>query len=76
MRCEICDFDFEAAYCERGRGSIECQHVVSLHASGETTTLLQDLVLICVNCHLMIHRGTPWLMPEELRTLVRRGRKS
>lgn len=76
LQCEVCAFDFEAAYCERGRGYIECHHVVPLHASGETTTRLEDLVLICANCHRMIHRGTPWLTPEELSILVSRGRKS
>ncbi|TDD92081.1 HNH endonuclease [Saccharopolyspora karakumensis] len=76
LQCEVCDFDFEAAYCERGRGYIECHHVVPLHTSGETTNRLQDLVLICANCHRMIHRGTPWLTPDELRLLVRRGWKS
>lgn len=64
--CFTCGFDFRVAYGEHGDGYIECHHVVPLHASGETRTKLQDLVLICANCHRMIHRRSPWLTPDEL----------
>ena len=68
--CEICSFDFKERYGEHGEGYIECHHIVPLHASGETKTKLGDLILICSNCHRMIHRRTPWLKPEELRELI------
>jgi 5-methylcytosine-specific restriction protein A len=57
--CEICGFHFERTYGERGAGCIECHHTVPLHASGKTVTKLTDLILICANCHRMIHRGAP-----------------
>ncbi|WP_343466424.1 HNH endonuclease [Rhodococcus aetherivorans] len=72
LACEVCGFDFRATYGERGDGYIECHHVVPLHASGETRTSIKDLILICANCHRMVHRRNPWLVPEELRLLVRR----
>jgi putative restriction endonuclease len=31
------------------------------------TTRLEDLALLCANCHRMIHRASPWLSVEELR---------
>lgn len=68
--CEVCGFDFEATYGPRGSRYTECHHVVPLHASGETTTRLTDLVLLCSNCHRMIHRGRLWLTPDELRGLL------
>lgn len=70
LECELCGFDFEAAYGEHGEGYIECHHVVPLHASGVTTTRLTDLILICANCHRMIHRRNPWLTPTEVMDLV------
>jgi len=70
LACEICGFDFRATYGERGDGCIECHHVVPLHASGETRTSLDDLILICANCHRMVHRKRPWLKPDELRQLI------
>ena len=68
--CEICLFDFEKVYGPRGAMFAECHHVVPLHTSGDTTTKLEDLILLCSNCHRMIHRKSPWLTPDELRTLV------
>jgi 5-methylcytosine-specific restriction enzyme A len=70
LACETCGFDFEAVYGEHGDGYIECHHVVPLCASGETKTRLHDLILICSNCHRMIHRRTPWLTPEQLRDVI------
>ncbi|RSN64672.1 HNH endonuclease [Actinomadura sp. WAC 06369] len=70
LACEVCGFDFERTYGPRGADYIECHHVVPLHVSGETKTRLQDLALLCANCHRMVHRASPWPTPEELRTLV------
>ncbi|WP_194860594.1 HNH endonuclease [Dietzia sp. SYD-A1] len=68
--CEIREFNFEEAYGNRGRNFIEVHHVLPLHASGPTTTKLGDLVLVCSNCHRMIHRSTPWLTPDDVRRLL------
>lgn len=68
--CFTCGFNFQAAYGEHGLGYIECHHVVPLHASGETRTRLSDLVLICANCHRMVHRRSPWLTPDQLLDLT------
>lgn len=70
LACEVCGFDFERVYGSRGGGYAECHHVVPLHVSGPTTTHLHDLVLLCANCHRMIHRQKPWLTPEQLRAIV------
>lgn len=66
IACEVCSFDFGVTYGTRGEGYIEVHHRVPLHASGRTTTTLRDLIMLCSNCHRMIHRGTPWLTVEEL----------
>ncbi|MFE2997226.1 HNH endonuclease [Nocardia sp. NPDC059246] len=68
--CEICLFDFEKVYGSRGAQFTECHHVTPLHVSGDTTTKLDDLILLCANCHRMIHRGSPWLTPDDLRALI------
>lgn len=72
VHCEICRFDFEAVYGERGRGFIEVHHMVPLHKSGPTKTKLADLILVCPNCHRMIHWGDHWLTPDEVRSLIER----
>ncbi|WP_439674836.1 HNH endonuclease [Embleya sp. MST-111070] len=67
LGCTVCDFDFEAKYGAHGAGYIECHHVVPLHVAGEGETRLSDLVLVCANCHRMVHRGEPWLTIDQLR---------
>ncbi|GAA1879247.1 HNH endonuclease [Asanoa iriomotensis] len=71
--CEACGFDFAKVYGARGAGYIECHHRVALSVSGQTTTRLADLALICSNCHRMIHRSRPWLSVEDLKSLISGG---
>ncbi len=55
--CEKCGFDFEKVYGEIGKDFIECHHIIPLHKSDYTkTTRLEDLILLCSNCHRMEHR--------------------
>jgi len=69
--CEACGFDFRGTYGERGDGFIECHHTkpVSEFTAGETTKLA-DLVLLCANCHRMVHASRPWWTVEELRAAL------
>ena len=67
--CEACGFDFGQAYGSRGNGYIEVHHVNPLHVTGSTDTRLDDLALVCANCHRMCHRG-PWMTPAEVSMLI------
>ena len=69
LACEICGFDFLKTYGERGKGYIEVHHVLPLHASGPVKSRLDDLALLCSNCHRMIHRRG-WLTPKELKDIL------
>lgn len=72
ISCETCGFDFEVAYGESGAGFIQVHHTTPLHFSGQVNTTLNDLVLVCANCHQIIHRNrSRWKTPEELRQIVR-----
>ena len=68
--CEVCGFDFEKVYGEGGKGLIECHHIRPIHTlrPGEKTRL-EDLVLICPNCHRLIHSRKPWFTLKELGEL-------
>jgi 5-methylcytosine-specific restriction protein A len=43
---------------------------VPLHFTGEIENKLADLILVCANCHVMIHRRSPWRTPEQLEALI------
>lgn len=73
LPCEACDMDFADRYGELGAGFIECHHKLPLAAGETRTTTINDLALVCPNCHRMLHRARPPLTVEQLRELVRRG---
>jgi len=73
LYCEICSFDFAARYGPIGEGYIECHHVLPLSSLRPgSTTRLEDLALVCANCHRMLHRGKPWPTIGQLRAWYRR----
>lgn len=55
--CMACGFNFEQYYGEIGKGFIEVHHVVPLAKAGKTDTNPEtDVVVLCANCHRMVHR--------------------
>lgn len=57
LECEVCGFDFKARYGSLGEGFIECHHLISLsNFDSIKVTKLDDLALVCSNCHRMMHR--------------------
>jgi len=74
LSCEVCGFDFEFQYGEIGKKYIECHHIVPLSLINvEKETKLEDLILICSNCHRIIHRNKKQpIDPTELRKLIKR----
>lgn len=69
--CSICDFDFLRTYGEIGKGFIECHHTTPVSKYGTTkSTRIADLVLVCSNCHRMLHRKRPWLTIDDLKALI------
>jgi 5-methylcytosine-specific restriction protein A len=70
VACEVCGFDFAQRYGALGQDFIECHHVEPLHVGGEKPRSINDLALLCSNCHRMIHRKPPWPTPAELRELI------
>jgi 5-methylcytosine-specific restriction protein A len=74
--CQGCSFDFELKYGSRGKDYIECHHTkpVSELEVGEKTKL-SDLVLLCSNCHRIVHRKKPWLSIDELKKLIQQNEK-
>jgi 5-methylcytosine-specific restriction enzyme A len=69
--CEACNFDAALFYGSRGSGFIECHHTkpVATLAEGHKTHL-DDLALVCANCHRIIHRCKPWLSISGLKRLL------
>lgn len=72
VECEVCKFDFEAAYGELGAGYIEVHHLKPVNQLGKAgQTKLSDLALLCANCHRMTHRKREPLSLDALRATIR-----
>jgi 5-methylcytosine-specific restriction enzyme A len=72
LACEACGFDFAEVYKQLGEGFAECHHTkpVSGLKPGHKTTL-EDLAIVCSNCHRMIHKSRPMLNISELRSMIK-----
>lgn len=75
-KCEICGFDFEKVYGERGKGFIEVHHIKPLYENQKEVIINpeEDLICVCSNCHRMFHRKkdrvpTPKKLKKELERL-------
>ncbi len=71
LYCQVCGFNFYETYGELGRGYIECHHTkpVSEYKS-KSKTRVEDMALVCSNCHRMLHRKRPWLTLNKLSSLL------
>jgi hypothetical protein len=70
LKCQVCNFSFVEVYGEIGSGFIEAHHIFPIHMlEKETLTRMEDLALVCSNCHRMLHRKRPWISIDDLKTL-------
>ena len=71
LYCEICGFDFESKYGEIGHDFIEGHHSIPVSEITEGyCTKAKDIILVCSNCHKMLHRRRPWVTKDTLHTLI------
>jgi len=71
LRCEVCGFSFREKYGDLGRNFIEAHHkqpVAQLKRGSKST--INDIALVCPNCHRMLHHGDRTLSIEELRAKI------
>ncbi|MGE5436287.1 MAG: HNH endonuclease [Syntrophothermus sp.] len=70
--CEVCGFSFIDRYGDLGIGFIEAHHKIPVSQLGENgKTRIEDMALLCSNCHQMIHRSRSPLTIEELKALIK-----
>lgn len=53
LKCSVCGFSFIDNFKKE---FIECHHIKPISESGETITRMEDLELVCSNCHRMLHQ--------------------
>lgn len=71
--CMACGFNFEKFYGIYGKNYIEVHHIVPLSSIDEEIEVnpAEDLVVLCANCHRMIHRKKNHILTlSELKQLI------
>ena len=73
LNCEICGFSFEETYGKAGKDFCEVHHIRVLSESneGEPITTLDDLAILCSNCHRIIHHKKPAFTIDEVKSFIR-----
>lgn len=73
LACEVCKFDFHTCYGDVGAGFCEVHHRIPLAKTTRAIeTSLDDLAVICSNCHRMIHRCKEFPSIEEFSKRIMR----
>jgi 5-methylcytosine-specific restriction protein A len=77
LKCQACGFDFAERYGDVGHGFIECHDTIPLSEyEPNPDTKIEDLVLVCSNCHKMLHKYRPWLRKNEVEKLIEKTKLS
>ena len=73
LTCEVCQFDFEKEYGAIGIDYIEGHHTKPVSKMKlDEQTKIEEIAMVCANCHRMLHRRRPWLSLEELEQLKKK----
>jgi len=76
LKCELCSFDFGQKYGPLGKGYIECHHTIPLSKLRPgRKARLSDLVLVCSNCHKILHRARE-NVKRDFRRILSNGVRS
>ena len=76
--CCICKVNFGEKYGVLGEGFIHVHHIIPLSEMGEEYSLdpSKDLIPVCPNCHAMLHRKQPAILPDELKRIIEYSNRS
>ncbi len=71
LACEACGTVFAERYGPKADGIIDVHHKKPLHTlrAGDRTRL-EDLALLCANCHRVVHSSRTWLSVEDVASML------
>jgi 5-methylcytosine-specific restriction enzyme A len=68
LKCEACDFLMDRTYHCLPADVFEVHHRLPLaDAMAKVETRLEDLAILCANCHRAIHKSQPLIGVEAFR---------
>lgn len=74
LACEACGFEFSKKYGVAGEGLIDIHHTKPVHTlATDGKTRIEDLALLCSNCHRVVHSSRHWLTVKQVRAAILPG---
>ena len=71
LNCEICGFSFLHCYGQVAETFCEVHHLIPLKSLKEATEInLDDLAILCSNCHRVVHLRYPPFELKEVRDML------
>jgi 5-methylcytosine-specific restriction protein A len=71
LDCEACGFSFDRAYGSAAGDYCEVHHLLLLSEVEDTTrTRVEDLAILCANCHRVVHLRNPPYTLNEVRGML------
>jgi hypothetical protein len=71
LECEVCRFSFRKVYGKAAEKFCEVHHLLPLKdAEGPRRTRLEDLAILCANCHRVVHLHNPPFTLDHLRQML------
>lgn len=69
--CEICKFSFSRRYGSAASEYCEAHHLLLLSEVESTTqTRMEDLAILCANCHRVVHLRNPPYTLDEVKSML------
>lgn len=80
LDCQVCGFNFGRFYGDHGSGFVEVHHIVPVAQAARKkngqVNARTEMVVVCANCHRMLHRGRRLVSIDELRNRVEDARQA
>ena len=71
LDCEVCGFSFDRVYGEAATNYCEVHHLLPLsEVEHSTQTRMEDLAILCANCHRVVHLRNPPFPLDQVRSML------
>jgi len=71
LDCEVCGFSFARAYGCAASDYCEVHHLLPMsEVEGATRTRMEDLAILCANCHRVVHLHNPPYTLQQVRSML------
>ena len=72
LKCYCCGFDFRSYYGDRAEGAAIVHHLDPFARNSKRSSTVEDVRIVCANCHYVIHLEDPEIDVDELKAKIQK----